>query len=717
MSCSPSGTTPATTPVCDPAFEPLPSALDNFITQFFGEVTKTCVNGQVVWALPCNLDTGIPGFPREPGEGLACYITRILPEFSQGVMGPTGYTGPQGVTGPTGYTGYTGPEGTPGGPTGPTGYTGPQGIQGVTGPTGFTGPTGVGANVVVASTAPGSPTGGILWWDSTTGSLRVWYNDGNSSQWVDANSGVPGPAGPTGPTGYTGYTGPEGTPGGPTGPTGPTGFTGPQGPTGATGFTGPQGVAGATGPTGYTGPQGVAGATGPTGFTGPQGVAGATGPTGYTGYTGPAGSTYVVDVKNYGATGDGVTDDTSAINAAIAALTNKSTLFFPPGKYMHTGFTALSSLTDILIRGEAAELYQTNNANNTFVFDNTSSRITVEGIWFNGVGTARASGIHIRIKSDFTILRQCRFERSSDWAVQVNDAAGSPTLGFECHDNLFKDPLGDGVHVMNVDGFRIENNVFWECGDDAIAALAQSTTIRPTNGIIKGNLIYGRTTAIAGASTSGFRGIVVFIGKNILIEGNNIYNTAAQAIEVGDEYNSSLLNLDITVRGNHIENCNHLGGAIGNILMNFCERCSVSGNTIINPVTQSGIAYASCYSVDFSDNTIIQTNNQFCRGFVTNTTSPYIGGRTINGSDDVAIVNNRIWLQEASNNEAFYLVFTAGIPATRLVIANNVLFSDETTYLVADYVSVFKVVNNTGIGGTSISTGGNSTSVTTVNNN
>lgn len=137
MSCTPCS--PGTTPVCDPAFEPLPSALDNFITQFFGQVTKTCVDGQVVWALPCNLETGIPGYPREEGEGLACYFARILPEFSQGVQGATGYTG---YTGPTGYTGYTGPQGDPGGPTGPTGYTGPQGTQGATGPTGYTGYTG-----------------------------------------------------------------------------------------------------------------------------------------------------------------------------------------------------------------------------------------------------------------------------------------------------------------------------------------------------------------------------------------------------------------------------------------------------------------------------------------------------------------------------------------------------------------------------------------------
>lgn len=38
-----------------------------------------------------------------------------------------------------------------------------------------------------------------------------------------------------------------------------------------------------------------------------------------------------INVKDYGAVGDGVTDDTSAINSAISALTNNSVLYFPPG--------------------------------------------------------------------------------------------------------------------------------------------------------------------------------------------------------------------------------------------------------------------------------------------------------------------------------------------------------------------------------------------------
>ena len=47
-----------------------------------------------------------------------------------------------------------------------------------------------------------------------------------------------------------------------------------------------------------------------------------------------------VSVKDFGAVGDGVTDDTAAIQAAITyASTNGYTLFSPPGVYNHTGLT------------------------------------------------------------------------------------------------------------------------------------------------------------------------------------------------------------------------------------------------------------------------------------------------------------------------------------------------------------------------------------------
>lgn len=43
---------------------------------------------------------------------------------------------------------------------------------------------GGGASVTVSDTAPSSPTHGDLWWDSTDGTMYIYYDDGDSEQWV-----------------------------------------------------------------------------------------------------------------------------------------------------------------------------------------------------------------------------------------------------------------------------------------------------------------------------------------------------------------------------------------------------------------------------------------------------------------------------------------------------------------------------------------------------
>jgi hypothetical protein len=41
--------------------------------------------------------------------------------------------------------------------------------------------------ITVASSAPGSPVAGQLWWNKDYGRLLVYYTDDNTSQWVDAS--------------------------------------------------------------------------------------------------------------------------------------------------------------------------------------------------------------------------------------------------------------------------------------------------------------------------------------------------------------------------------------------------------------------------------------------------------------------------------------------------------------------------------------------------
>ncbi len=58
----------------------------------------------------------------------------------------------------------------------------------------------------------------------------------------------------------------------------------------------------------------------------------------------PASADYVVNVRSYGATGDGTTDDTAACQAALTAAANRA-LFFPPGRYRITSTLTLANVS------------------------------------------------------------------------------------------------------------------------------------------------------------------------------------------------------------------------------------------------------------------------------------------------------------------------------------------------------------------------------------
>lgn len=60
------------------AQEPLASEVNNMILSLLGVIQKVNVNGKWEWLTPCNLGTGLPGFPMIPNEGLICYLLRLF---------------------------------------------------------------------------------------------------------------------------------------------------------------------------------------------------------------------------------------------------------------------------------------------------------------------------------------------------------------------------------------------------------------------------------------------------------------------------------------------------------------------------------------------------------------------------------------------------------------------------------------------------------------
>ncbi len=167
-----------------------------------------------------------------------------------------------------------------------TGNKGEKGQKGEKGTKGEKGQKGSGTQITIADAAPGTGNNGDLWWASDDFDLHVYYDDGDSSQWVSITSntslkGEKGEKGQKGEIGFKGQKG-EGDKGqkgegdkGDKGIKGEIGNTtkGEKGSTGADNSTkGQKGDTGADNSTkGQKGDEGDKGSTGETTFAVPQG--------------------------------------------------------------------------------------------------------------------------------------------------------------------------------------------------------------------------------------------------------------------------------------------------------------------------------------------------------------------------------------------------------------------------------------------------------------
>lgn len=104
--------------------ESVPSLISNLVNALYGEITKSVVDGRVVWNVPCdpNNTAEIDGFPRLPDEGLLCYIIRYFDVLAPSLINAVTINGTQTITGQKTFNWIKMPVGTTA--TRPTGETG-----------------------------------------------------------------------------------------------------------------------------------------------------------------------------------------------------------------------------------------------------------------------------------------------------------------------------------------------------------------------------------------------------------------------------------------------------------------------------------------------------------------------------------------------------------------------------------------------------------------
>lgn len=350
------------------------------------------------------------------------------------------------------------------------------------------------------------------------------------------------------------------------------------------------------------------------------------------------------NVKDYGATGDGSTDDTSAINDAITAASG-DILLFPKGDYKITSTLTIPANTIVI--GYGARLF---NTTTNIDFLEIDSGCKVYGIEIEGTGYADldgSAGSGIKLEGEVgsnktnVIIQDCYIhDLEGHSAVYIEDAenvwvsncrlmnqaysgvlimSGINVHVDKCHikeitssyinqygvtisswnaaenprsercwvtDCLIEDVTGwEGIDTHGGKGLRIEGNIIRGCKTGIVLKMRPSsgTTIdSATDCIVKGNIVYGGGSLGMYITGSGTGGVRA---KNNIIEGNVFYDCG---LEGGDylEQGSILISYtDNTVIANNV--CVNSYGS-GIVLRRENYGASVTGNMISDSQNTTG---------------------------------------------------------------------------------------------------------------------------------
>ncbi|MFA6104322.1 MAG: glycosyl hydrolase family 28-related protein [Victivallaceae bacterium] len=178
-------------------------------------------------------------------------------------------------------------------------------------------------------------------------------------------------------------------------------------------------------------------------------------------------------VRDYGAVGDGVVDDTTAIQNAINGLGIHDSLFFPAGKYKTTSTLLISGKTNVTLSGPRAQIICASTTDDAVKLYN-SSYVTLYGFFI--MNTNGGNGITLD-SSVRTILREvnvwdCKkynLYATNSWWLAAEDSYfrkcgtsySSVYLGNGMNNTRFKSCIVSrcdnttGVSVDCVSGFNI----------------------------------------------------------------------------------------------------------------------------------------------------------------------------------------------------------------------------------------------------------------------
>jgi hypothetical protein len=271
-----------------------------------------------------------------------------------------------------------------------------------------------------------------------------------------------------------------------------------------------------------------------------------------------------INPKNYGATGNGTTDDTAAINKAIAALTPGASLVFPCGTYL-TSSTLFINVSNVTINGSSCATIT------------NSSSYTVMVIGGSGNGDPNF-GSTVAVSSTANEL-----STSFTTASSLGASAGSYVLLQQGGEDSSEGSGNTGCDVSGCRGELVE--VSSVSGNTYTVSTALHDTYNPSVNAATAQLLEGPLTGITlenitlNGNGSNTWGLAIAGVVNSTISGVTVENIQGAALLGQGDYNVAWSNIIVTGSGSDYCGAAAQFDAQGNL--------SVNGLTISNENTAS----------------------------------------------------------------------------------------------------------------------------------